>query len=123
MDNKTIMLVDDDQRNIFALSAVLKSRNFKILPVSEMNTAINILKDGQKTDLVLLDMMIPGIDGYEGLAIIRSHPELMNLPVIAVTAQAMQGDKEKCLAAGASDYISKPVDISVLERLLQKHLS
>ncbi len=123
MDKKTILLVDDDQRNIFALSAVLKARNYEVTPVTDMNSAIRILNSGEKLDIVLLDMMMPDMDGYEGLKIIRSNPGLINLPIISVTAQAMQGDREKCLDAGASDYISKPVDVTLLEQLLHKYLS
>lgn len=123
MTNRNILLVDDDQRNIFALTAVLRSRNFSVVSAQDFPAAMEILRSGEDIHLVLLDMMMPGVDGYEGLKIIRALPEFINLPVIAVTAQAMQGDREKCLEAGATDYISKPVDITNLERLMQKYMS
>lgn len=120
MEKKKILIVDDDSRNIFALSAVLKSRNFECLSSTSANEAIELLKGGSDISYVLLDMMMPEMDGYEAIPLIKNLPDRKRLPVIAVTAQAMVGDREKCLLAGADEYISKPVDIDRLLTLLAK---
>lgn len=117
---KTILIVDDDSRNIFALTAVLRSRSFECLSCQSAQEAIDILTGEKPVDAVLLDMMMPDMDGYEALPLIKKLPNRRNLPVIAVTAQAMMGDREKCLEAGADDYISKPVDIDKLLQLLNR---
>ncbi len=118
MEKKKILIVDDDSRNIFALSAVLRSRNFECLSSSGAKEAIDLLKSETAVDFVLLDMMMPEMDGYEAIPIIKNLPNRNNLPIVAVTAQAMVGDREKCLEAGADEYISKPVDIDKLLQLL-----
>lgn len=117
-----ILIVDDDHRNIFALSAVLKARGFALESAGGMQEAFEILERNSQIDLILLDMMMPDMDGYEALPRLKQHPEYGRLPVIAVTAQAMVGDREKCLEAGADDYLSKPVDIDVLLKLMQRFL-
>ena len=117
-----ILIVDDDERNIFALKAVLKSRRFDCVVAPGGLQALDILKQHRDIDLVLVDMMMPDMDGYELMTLIRKMPSLNNLKLIAVTAQAMAGDKEKCLAAGADDYITKPVDVDVLLKALSSHL-
>jgi CheY-like chemotaxis protein len=118
-----ILIIDDDERNIFALSAVLKAKGYHCLTASEAEKGIALLQDDEQISVVLLDMMMPNIDGYEALKIIRSHEKLNRLPVVAITAQAMVGDKEKCLQAGANDYISKPVDVDKLLNILEKYIN
>jgi PAS domain S-box-containing protein len=106
---KKVLLVDDDMRNIFALSYVLESRGMKVFISNDGREAIEMLKINPDMDAVLLDMMMPVMDGYETARIIRATPGFEDLPVISVTASAMKGDREKCLEAGANDYLTKPV--------------
>lgn len=116
-----ILIIDDDNRNIFALTAILKSRGHECLSAEEGRKGLELIKKGDKIDVVLLDMMMPDFDGYQLLQELRSTTGNEKLPVIAVTAQAMPGDKEKCLKAGANDYIPKPVDIDKLTTLLDNY--
>lgn len=116
-----ILIIDDDPTNIYALKAVLKSRSWDTLTATNATTGLSLLKDQPDINVVLLDMMMPETDGYEMLGIIRSSKQLRNKPVIAVTAQAMKGDREKCLEAGANDYVSKPIDIDRLFDLLKEY--
>jgi CheY-like chemotaxis protein len=118
---KTILIIDDDSRNIFALSAVLKSKGFTILSALSAQEGINLLQDHQGIKVVLMDIMMPDMDGYEAIARIRAQEGTARVPVIAVTAQAMVGDREKTLEAGANDYVSKPIDVDVLLKLLDKY--
>lgn len=113
-DDKKVLIVDDDQRNIFALSEVLKARGFNIRAAQGMEEAFRYLEDEHEFGIILLDMMMPDMDGYEGVGILKRDERLKHIPVIALTAQAMSGDREKCLRAGADDYLSKPVDVSIL---------
>lgn len=113
---KKLLIVDDDPRNIYALSAVLRSRSFDISSCSSARQALDMLRDSPNFDAVLMDMMMPEMDGYEAIPLIKKLKS--NLPVIAVTAQAMKGDKERCLDAGADGYVSKPIDIDKLVALL-----
>ena len=122
MNLNTILIVDDDARNIFALSAVLKAKKFHCISAPGGKEALALLENGPDIAVVLLDMMMPDIDGYELLKMIRGNKAFAHIPVIAVTAQAMVGDREKCLAAGADAYLSKPVDVDALLELLQHHL-
>lgn len=117
---KQILIIDDDNRNIFALKAVLKSKGYTCLSALEAKDGINMLRSNPEIGIVLLDMMMPEMDGYEALPIIK---QIADIPVIAVTAQAMVGDREKCLQAGASDYVSKPVNVDLLLPILEKHLN
>ena len=121
--DKTVLIVDDDERNIFALSAVLKAKDIKFLTADDGNEGIKTLQENPHIDLILLDMMMPEMDGYETLAKIRSMGNFKDLPVISLTAKAMMGDREKCIEAGASDYVSKPVDMDELFGVLNKYLS
>lgn len=120
--NKVILIVDDDQRNIFALRLTLKAKGYQVLSSTTAQEAIQLLETNKDIVLVLMDMMMPEIDGYEAIRLIRDSSFIDQLPVIAVTAQAMSGDREKCLAAGAQSYISKPIDVDKLmgeiERLI-----
>jgi len=117
--DKTVLIVDDDVRNIYSLTKALEVFKMKVITAFDGNEAINVLEENPNTDIVLLDMMMPNMDGYETAEKIRINPKHKNLPIIAVTAKAMTGDREKCIKAGASDYITKPVDIDQLLSLLR----
>lgn len=119
---KTILIIDDDARNIFALKAVLKSKGYNVISSTMAEDTLSLLTSHPNVGVVLLDMMMPDIDGYEVLGLLRTHPRFTTLPVIAVTAQAMPGDKEKCLDAGANDYISKPINTDLLIEYLTKYI-
>lgn len=120
--NKSILIIDDDARNIFALRLVLKSKGYTVVVANDAASGIEMLKEDRNIGLALLDMMMPEMDGYQALKIIRNMDITETLPVIAVTAQAMPGDREKCLEAGASDYISKPINVDELVQKLNKFL-
>ncbi|MES2829050.1 MAG: response regulator [Bacteroidota bacterium] len=119
LNNKTVLIADDDVRNIFSLTKALEQHKMKVLAATDGKEALQILKENPLVDIVLMDMMMPEMDGYESTKEIRKIPAYKQLPVLAVTAKAMMGDREKCIAAGASDYISKPVDIDQLISLLR----
>ena len=114
-----ILIIDDDDRNIFALKAVLSSKGYHCSTATGGTQALDILKGDYDIGTALVDMMMPDIDGYELMMLIRKMPSLQHVKLIAVTAQAMAGDKEKCLAAGADEYISKPVDVDALLKILE----
>ena len=118
LKDKAVLIADDDVRNIYSLTKALEIHQMKVLSAIDGKEALQQLKE-HPVDIVLMDMMMPEMDGYDAIAAIRKQPELKNLPVIAVTAKAMMGDREKCLQAGASDYISKPVDVDQLLSLLR----
>jgi len=119
LKDKTVLIVDDDVRNIFSLTKALEVLRMKVLTAIDGKEALKVLEENPDTDIVLLDMMMPNMDGYETATILRQNKEWKNLPVIAVTAKAMTGDREKCINAGASDYITKPVDVDQLMSLLR----
>lgn len=119
LNEKTVLIVDDDVRNIFSLTKALEIANMKVITAIDGEEALKMLKEHPETDVVLLDMMMPNMDGYETATRIRKDAKFRNLPVIAVTAKAMTGDREKCINAGASDYITKPVDVDQLMSLLR----
>ncbi|WP_020599085.1 response regulator [Spirosoma panaciterrae] len=119
LNEKTVLVVDDDVRNIFSLSKALEQFNMTVIAALDGKEALQKLEENPTIDVVLLDMMMPHMDGYETARKIREHYQWRNLPVIAVTAKAMIGDREKCIQAGASDYITKPVDIDQLVSLLR----
>lgn len=119
LNNKTVLIADDDVRNIFSLSKSLENYKMNVLTALDGKEALQKLQENPGVDVVLLDMMMPQMDGYETAKRIRENPQWRNLPVIAVTAKAMTGDREKCINAGASDYITKPVDIDQLMSLLR----
>ena len=123
MANNKILIIDDDNRNIFALKAVLKARGYHCLSATGAEEGLELLKQDQQIAVVLMDMMMPGMDGYQAMAKMETHPELKNIPVIAVTAQAMLGDKERCLNAGAVGYVSKPINVEELTKLLIQYTS
>ena len=119
---KMVLLVDDDARNIFALSSVLERRGMKVLTATTGSEAIEIIDAVAGISLVLMDIMMPGMDGYETMQTIRKDDRHSRLPIIALTAKAMKGDREKCLEAGASDYLAKPVNTQELLAALRMWL-
>lgn len=121
--SKKILLVDDDMRNVFALSKILKERGMEIVKAENGKNALEMLDTHSDIDLVLMDIMMPEMDGYEAMKRIRSQRKFKNLPVIALTAKAMNDDKQKCIDAGANDYIAKPVDVERLLSLMRVWLS
>lgn len=116
---KKILIVDDDPRNIFALKLTLKSEGFEVISASMADEAIRLMIKNTDITVVLMDMMMPEIDGYQAMNIISQNPDIVKIPVIAVTAQAMTGDREKCLDAGAKDYITKPINVELLLKAIQ----
>lgn len=119
LKNKTVLVVDDDVRNIYSLTKALELLQMHVITAIDGAEALKALDEHPETDVVLLDMMMPNLDGYETAKRIRENKKFRKLPVIAVTAKAMTGDREKCINAGASDYITKPVDVDQLLSLLR----
>lgn len=118
----SILVVDNDARNIFALNLVLRSREYPILSAPDARMGINLLRENKNITVVFPDMMMPDMAGYQAIAMIRKEEELQTVAVIAVTAQAMQGDRKKCLRAGADGYISKPIDMDQLQVILVQYV-
>ena len=116
---KKVLIVDDDIRNIFAMTTVLKPRKMQILSAETGKTALDVLQANPDIDVVLMDIMMPDMDGYDTMRAVRKLSKFRALPIIALTAKAMKGDREKCIEAGASDYIAKPVDTDQLLSLLR----
>jgi CheY-like chemotaxis protein/two-component sensor histidine kinase len=116
---KKVLIIDDDVRNIFALTSVLERQRMDVVYAENGRDGIDVLEQTPDIDIVLLDIMMPEMDGYETAQAIRQKPHLKSLPIIALTAKAMKGDREKCIEAGASDYITKPVDTEQLLSLLR----
>ncbi|MET3113138.1 two-component system cell cycle response regulator DivK [Pedobacter sp. CG_S7] len=121
-NSKKILIIDDDNRNIFALTAVLKARGYQCLSAQIAEEGIQLLTQHPEISVVLMDMMMPGMDGYQAIAKMKAHPNLKEIPVIAVTAQAMVGDRERCLNAGAVAYVSKPINVEKLTELLSQFI-
>jgi CheY-like chemotaxis protein len=119
---KKVIIVDDDIRNIFAMTGMLERYQMKVHSAETGKAALELLQKEPETDLVLMDIMLPEMDGYETMRAIRKMYGFEQLPIIALTARAMKGDREKCIDAGASDYISKPVDTERLLTLLRNWL-
>jgi CheY-like chemotaxis protein len=111
---KKVLVVDDDVRNIFALSSVLERRGMSVLTAGTGREAITTLESTPDVAIVLMDIMMPEMDGYETMQVIRQNPSFRRLPIVALTAKAMKGDREKCLEAGASEYLAKPVNTEQL---------
>lgn len=118
-----VLIIDDDNRNIYALRMVLKAKGFECMTATDAQTGLRLLAEQPDIGVVLMDMMMPEMDGYEAIARLRENPSLDHIPVIAVTAQAMVGDREKCLAAGAAAYVPKPIDQDVLLDLLKNEFN
>jgi CheY-like chemotaxis protein len=116
---KTILIVDDDVRNVFALTSALESSGMEVLYAENGLEGLQQLERNPNVDLVLMDIMMPELDGYETMRAIRERDSFAQLPIIALTAKAMKGDREKSIAAGASDYIAKPIDTDQLLSLMR----
>jgi CheY-like chemotaxis protein len=116
---KKVLVVDDDIRNIFALTSILEQYQMEVIYAENGKDGIEMLKNTAGIDVVLMDVMMPEMDGYEAMKAIRDMRKFKSLPMIALTAKAMKGDREKCIEAGASDYITKPVDTDQLISLLR----
>jgi CheY-like chemotaxis protein len=120
--DKRVLVVDDDVRNIFALSSVLERHGMEVVSAGNGQDAIEKVAGDGNIDLVLMDIMMPGMDGYDTMRAIREDPRSRTLPIVALTAKAMKGDREKCLEAGASDYLAKPVVTDQLLGVLRQWL-
>src|SRR5690606_26398562 len=123
LNGKRILLADDDMRNIFACTSIFAANNLHVETACTGMEALEKLQQAPRVDLVLMDIMMPGIDGYEAIARIRAEEQLTGLPIIAITAKAMEVDRQRALEAGANDYIPKPVDIGNLLSLMRVWLS
>jgi CheY-like chemotaxis protein len=119
---RTVLLIDDDARNIFALSSVLERRGMRVLTATTGSEAIALVETTPDLAIVLMDIMMPEMDGYQTIRVIRKKPAFRRLPIIALTAKAMKGDREKCMEAGASDYLAKPVNTEQLLSALRMWL-
>jgi signal transduction histidine kinase/CheY-like chemotaxis protein len=119
LEGKTVLLADDDVRNIFSLSKLLEKEKMNVLTAGDGKEALELLKQNPSVDAILMDIMMPEMDGIEAIGIIRKDSKYAEMPIIAITAKAMPGDRDKCIEAGASDYISKPVDADQLLSLLR----
>jgi CheY-like chemotaxis protein len=119
LSGKKVLIVDDDIRNIFAMTSLLEPYKMDLLSAETGKGAIEILQSTPDVDIVLMDIMMPDMDGYDTMRAIRKLAKFRSLPIIALTAKAMKGDREKCIEAGASDYIAKPVDTDQLLSLLR----
>ena len=120
---KRILIVDDDVRNIFALTSLLEDHHLIVVHAENGRAGIEVLESTPHIDIVLMDIMMPGMDGYETTRAIREIPRFRTLPIIALTAKAMKGERAKCLEAGASDYMTKPVDLEQLFSVLRVWLT
>jgi CheY-like chemotaxis protein len=118
-EGRVILLVEDDARNIFALSSVLEPKGAKLRIARNGREALELVSQAPTVDLILMDIMMPEMDGLEAIRRIRARGDLEKLPIIALTAKAMRDDHEKCLAAGASDYVAKPIDVDKLLSLIR----
>ncbi len=117
--DKKVLVVDDDVRNVFALASALENRGIEVLFAENGKDGIELLEGNPDVDLVLMDVMMPGMDGYETTEAVRAMPQFKTLPIISLTAKAMKGDREKSIAAGASDYITKPIEVDQLLSLMR----
>jgi len=120
---KKILLADDDVRNVFALKLVLNERGMEVLSAVNGRVALKMLEEHPGIDMVLMDIMMPEMDGFEAMRAIRSQARFRSLPILALTAKAMKEDKQKCIDAGAHDYVTKPIDVDKLLSLMRVWLS
>jgi len=116
---RKVLVVDDDARNIFALTSLLENHDMEVISATNGRQAIDLIRRTPDISMVLMDIMMPDMDGYETMREIRSEARFRTLPILALTAKAMKGDREKCLDAGASDYIAKPVNTDQLLSLMR----
>ena len=116
---KKVLIVDDDVRNVFALTSVLEGHGMEVLYAENGRDGLESLRANPDVDLVLMDIMMPELDGYETMQTVRKTSGFERLPIISLTAKAMKGDREKSIASGASDYIAKPVDVDQLLSLMR----
>ncbi|MDM8569253.1 response regulator, partial [Thiotrichales bacterium HSG1] len=116
---KTVLIADDDMRNVFSLVAMLEDKEMEVVIAKNGQEALDALEENPEITAVIMDVMMPGMDGYEAMQKIRKQPKYRKLPIIALTAKAMKDDKSKCIEAGASDYLAKPVDNDKLISLLR----
>ena len=116
---KNVLVVDDDIRNVFAVTGALEEYEINVYSASNGKEAIEVLEESKNIDLILMDIMMPIMDGYEAMEAIRANEEFKKMPIIALTAKAMRGDKDKCIAAGANDYLAKPLDIDRLLSMMR----
>jgi CheY-like chemotaxis protein len=119
LKNKKVLLVDDDMRNIYSLTNVLEEEGMRCVTAENGEAAVKAFKESPDVDIILMDVMMPGMDGYEATKEIRMLSKGARIPIIALTAKAMKGDREKCLDAGMSDYIAKPVNVEQLLSLMR----
>jgi CheY-like chemotaxis protein len=119
LQGRKVLVVDDDARNIFALTSLLENQEMDVVSATNGRNAIDIIQNMPDVSIVLMDIMMPDMDGYETIREIRKAPEFRTVPILALTAKAMKGDREKCLNAGASDYIAKPVNTDQLLSLMR----
>lgn len=119
LSGRTVLVVDDDMRNVFALSKILREKGLNVVMAQDGQKALRQIEDNDAIEIVLMDIMMPGMDGYETMREVRKHPQHVKLPIIAVTAKAMAGDRDKCLEAGANDYLAKPIDIDKLLSMMR----
>jgi CheY-like chemotaxis protein len=122
LSGRKVLVVDDDIRNIFALNSLLERHHMQVITATNGQEAIKLVESTDELSLVLMDVMMPEMDGYETMRRIRSNQKFRMLPIIALTAKAMKGDREKCLEAGASDYVAKPVNTDQLLSLVRMWL-
>jgi CheY-like chemotaxis protein len=122
LKGRKVLVVDDDIRNIFALNSLLERHNMEVITATNGQEAINLVENTDDLSLVLMDVMMPEMDGYETMQAIRRNAQFRRLPIIALTAKAMKGDREKCLEAGASEYLAKPVNTDQLLSALRMWL-
>ncbi|TMK88410.1 MAG: response regulator [Actinobacteria bacterium] len=119
LEGKKILIVDDDVRNVFALTSALENHGMDVLFAENGRDGIDVLTQNADVDLVLMDIMMPEMDGYEAIRAVRKMRQFKRLPIIALTAKAMREDREKSIAAGASDYIAKPIEVDQLFSLMR----
>jgi CheY-like chemotaxis protein len=119
LQGRKVLIVDDDIRNIFALTGALEQHGMSVIHAENGKDGIDMLRNNPDTDVVLMDIMMPDLDGYDTIRFIRGLDEFRELPIIAITAKAMKGDRRKCIEAGASDYIAKPINLEQLLSLFR----
>ena len=123
LEGKRVLIVDDDMRNVYSLTSALRAKQLHIIAAADGMEALEELAAHADTDVVLMDIMMPRMDGHEAIRRIRKQPRFRRLPIIALTAKTMPGERQRCIDAGANDYIPKPVDIDRLLSLLRVWLS